>query len=174
MRDPFKEKLLSMVKIRKLSWPIIIIIIILGMFSGFYVTTAVAFPENPSTYIYFNKIADMPHIYHEQNISVESFWQNGGDCSDRALAFKEYLESKRATDVKICRVYHIENGTFVKSANNDYGHAFIIWNGKVYNPSLDKSRRFYNYDLESYKASLKELYQYNIMYFDNQTVGTLF
>jgi hypothetical protein len=144
-------------------------LILFGLMCGFVMLSVVAFPENPNVYSYFNKIAEMPHIYHEDIKSTDYFWEHGGDCDDRALAFKEYLESKGAADVHIYRVHQLENGTFVKSINNDYGHAFIVWNGKAYNPSLDKSRRFYDYDLNTYLNSLKEKYGYNVIYIDNNT-----
>ncbi len=142
-------------------------IVIFGLICGFSMLSFAVFPENPMVYSYFNKIGNMPHIYHEDIKSPDYFWEHGGDCDDRALAFKDYLEKEGAADVHIYRVYHFENGTFVKSVNNDYGHAFIVWNGKVYNPSLDKSRRFYNYDLNTYMASLKEKYGYNVIYVDS-------
>jgi hypothetical protein len=164
---------------------IILICIITGIFlvslsAGFAITTFItssyAFPENPGTYAYFNKIADMPHIYSQDRQSTEHFWKYGGDCDDRALAFQEYLKSKGATDVHIIYVHIIQNGTIMQDSTGSYGHAFILWNGKAYNPCFDTSRRFYNVDFAGYLQSLKDLYGYNTWYYEGQNVseGTSF
>lgn len=152
---------------------IIILLLITGILSGYcgyMMTSAVAFPENPGTYAYFIKISEMPHPYHpDYNVSTEEYFKTGGDCEDRANVFKEYLKSRGETNVVICSVFHLENGTFIKSPQNDYGHGFVVWNDQVYNPSLTPSQRFYNYDFQTYIMDLKERHGYNVMYFDNGT-----
>lgn len=52
----------------------------------------------------------MPHVYHEQSITTEQFWREGGDCTDRAQAFREYLESRGATNIQMVRALYVING----------------------------------------------------------------
>lgn len=161
--------------LKRLYMPLIAIMILISLYSGFYISTATAFPQNPSTYAYFNKISDMPHVYHISAISTEEFWAHGGDCSDRAQVFKQYLESKGATNIQTVNVRCVVNGNSVMTKNNDYGHCFLLWNGKVYNPALNKTVRFYDKDLNEYKKILKSDYYggVNTLYYENGTVELL-
>lgn len=61
------------------------------------------------------------------------------------------------------------------TTNYDYGHAFLLWDGKVYNPALNKTVRFYGKDLDEYKKILKTDYYggINTLYYENGTVETL-
>ncbi len=155
---------------------IFLVSLLCGFGMTIFITSSFAFPENPETYAYFMKIADMPHTYNPDRQSTDHFWQYGGDCDDRALAFQEYLKSKGATEVHIIYVHRIENGTIMQDPTGSYGHAFILWNGKAYNPSLDKTRRFYRVDFNEYLQSLKEIYGFNTWYYDSQNIteGTPF
>jgi len=52
----------------------------------------------------------------------------------------------------------------------DYGHDFIIWNGRVYNPSLNTTVRIYDGDLNDYKVMLKgDYYKLNMLFYENGT-----
>lgn len=155
---------------KKLHIPLTIILVLISLYAGFYMSTATAFPQNPSTYQYFNKIAEMPHVYHEQSISTEQFWREGGDCTDRAQAFREYLESRGATNIQMVRARYVVNGKCAMTEKKDYGHDFLIWNGRVYNPSLNTTVRIYDGDLNDYKVMLKgDYYKLNMLFYENGT-----
>lgn len=160
----------------KVKYIMMIIIIISLSFGVVFIFSATAFPENPSTHAYFDKICEMNNTTTIGPQSPEHFWQYGGDCDDRALAFQEYLNRSRATNVQICWVcYKNENGTMVfPPIKGGMGHVFILWNNKVYSPNLNESNRFYNSNIETYKLFLKETYGYNTWYFENETVGSPF
>lgn len=138
------------------------------LFAGYigFVTTSYAFPQNPYTYLFFQEVAIQPHIYHAQCVTNEYFWEHGGDCTDRANVFKDYLVSHGAKDVIICNIFRFENGSEVKTPTKVYGHAFIVWNGKAYNPSIKESRRFYGVDFNEYIQSLKKLEGYNVYFYE--------
>jgi len=149
---------------------LISILIVISSYAGYYMTTATAFPENPGTYAYFTKIAEMTHVYHKYYVSTEDFWKNGGDCDERALVFREYLESKGATNIQTIHVRNIQNGDLIQDYTGAYGHTFILWNGGVYNPSLNTTVRIYNGDLNDYKKLLKgDYYQLNAIFYENGT-----
>lgn len=152
----------------------LIILTLLSLYAGFYISTATAFPQNPSTQAYFDKICNMPYIETPGPKSPEVFWQNGGDCDDRALALKTYLESKGAIGVQISWVSRMENGTMIPCYNGAMGHSFLVWNNRVYNPTLDKSHRFYDANITEFKQFLSQTYGFNTWYFENQTAGTPF
>ena len=150
-----------------------IVVICLGIsfYMGFYVTTSTAFPENPGTYAYFEKICNQPHEYHEIDVSSEYFWTYGGDCDERAIEFRSYIESKGANNTQIVKARKIKDGKFSPTRKGSYGHTFLLWNGKVYNAALNKTVRFYGSDLEEYKKLLKtEYYDTNTLYYENGTV----
>ena len=104
----------------------------------------------------------------------ETFWQEGGDCDDRARVFKEYLESKGATGVQLCWMCRMEDGKMVKTRTGDYSHEFVVWKNRVYNPSHNESRRFYNAPVKEYREFASKNHDFNTCYFENQTKGTLF
>jgi|GEM_PF-3580313 hypothetical protein len=159
----------------KWIWPLILIsLFCISMGSGFYISTTMAFPQNPATHTYFEKICNMPYISTPGPQPPEVFWQQGGNCDDRALAFKTYLKSKGAKGVQICWVCRMENTTMIPSYDGSYGHSFVVWNNKVYNPSINESRRFYDGNIQEFQKLLKELFGFNTWYFENQTVGTPF
>jgi disulfide bond formation protein DsbB len=159
----------------KWIWPIILIFLFLiSMGTGFYISTSMAFPQNPATYSYFEKICNMPYISTPGPQPPEVFWQQGGNCDDRALALKTYLVSRGAEDVQICWVCRMENSKMIPSYDGSYGHSFIVWNNKVYNPSINESRKFYEGDIQEFQKFLKELFGFNTWYFENQTVGSSF
>jgi hypothetical protein len=149
---------------------------LLIMFSSFYVVTATAFPDNPGTQAYFDKICNQPYIFTEGPSNESHFWKYGGDCDDRAMVFATYLKSKGATNVQICWVCRLdENGTMIPIYDGTLsGHVFVVWNNQVYNPANPKNHRFYNTDITTFKKFLKETYGFNTWYFENQTVGTPF
>ncbi|MFZ3131197.1 MAG: hypothetical protein WA125_08890 [Desulfosporosinus sp.] len=161
--------------IKKYRWPLIVVILVLmSGYAGFYITTSTAFPQNPGTYSYFEKICNQPHIYHKEYVSVEDFWKYGGDCDERALAFKEYLESKGSTNIQTIRARNLQNGKFAQTPKGSYGHTFLLWEGKVYNPALNKTVRFYGTDLNEYKKLLKtDYYGVNTLYYENGTIESL-
>ncbi|OPX58771.1 MAG: hypothetical protein A4E25_01490 [Methanobacterium sp. PtaB.Bin024] len=158
---------------RKPVWILIIITGAISLYCGFYVSTATAFPENPATHTYFDKICEMPFVM-TPGPHPETFWQKGGDCDDRARVFKAYLESKGATGVQLCWMCRIENGTMVTTRTGDYSHEFVVWNNRVYNPSHNKSRQFYNVPISEYQTFASKTHGFNTWYFENQTVGTSF
>jgi len=104
----------------------------------------------------------------------DTFLKQGGDCDDRALAFKTYLVSKGASNIQICWVCRLENGTMVPASDGSWAHVFVVWNDNVYNPTYNNSHRFYNANIPDFKVFLKKTYGYNTWYFENQTVGTPF
>lgn len=138
---------------------------------GFYISTATAFPQNPSTYTYFEKICNQPHEYHKTYVSSEYFWTYGGDCDERAREFKLYLENKGARNVQIIKARNIQNGKIAPDPKGSYGHTFLLWDGRVYNPSLNKTVRQYGTSLDDYKELLKsDYYGLNTLYYENGTV----
>jgi len=158
----------------KISTILTIIMVSVSLYSGFYISTATAFPQNPSTYAYFEKICNQPHEYHKSSVTSEYFWTYGGDCDDRAKEFKLYLESKGATNIQIVHGRNVQNGKLSPTRWGSYGHTFIIWNEKVYNPSLNTTVRRYNSDPKEYKELLKtEYYGLNTLYYENGTVEQL-
>lgn len=161
--------------LKKYRWPLItVILVLLSGYAGFYITTATAFPQNPSTYQYFTKIADMPYKV-TTGPHPESFWEKGGDCDDRARVFASYLKNKGATGVQICwACRYDENGKMIAGYDGVYGHEFIVWNNRAYNPSMNESRRYYDGDLNEYLASLKNLTGFNTFYYENSTQGIPF
>ncbi|WP_321422757.1 hypothetical protein [uncultured Methanobacterium sp.] len=161
--------------IKKYRWPVLVLLlIILSGYSGFYVTTAMAFPQNPSTHQYFDKIADMPYVV-TQGPHPETFWQQGGDCDDRARTFANYLKSKGADDVQICWVCRYdENGKMIPSYDGGMGHEFVVWHNRTYNPSINQTRRYYDWDLNEYLSSLKNITGFNTFYYENSTQGIHF
>lgn len=141
---------------------------------GFYITTATAFPENPGTRTYFNKICEMPSL-NTTGPHPETFWQQGGDCDDRTRVFADYLKSKGATGVQICWVAKLdENGNLIQIEKGDWGHEFLVWNNKVYFPSSVKQIQAYGMSIEEYKSFLKTKYGYNTWFFENSTTGIPF
>lgn len=160
-------------KMGKLAGIAIILSGLICMCSGLLISTATAFPENPATYAYFEKISEMPFIT-TAGPHPETFWQKGGDCDDRARVFKAYLESKGATGVQLCWMCRMENGIMVKTRTGDYSHEFVVWNNRVYNPSFNESRRFYNTPIPEYRVFAAKNHDFNTWYFENQTVGTPF
>ncbi|MBI5460444.1 hypothetical protein [Methanobacterium sp.] len=163
------------ININKWSYILVLIALtLLSLYVGFYISTATAFPQNPSTQAYFDKICNMPHINTPGPQSPEVFWQQGGNCDDRALVLKTYLEIKGAKGVQICWVSRMENGTMVPCYNGAMGHSFVVWNNRVYNPTLNESHRFYDADIPEFKQFLSETYGFNTWYFENQTVGIQF
>jgi len=162
-------------KIRKWTWPLAIIIIsCISLYIGFYISTATAFPQNPSTHEYFNQIADMPYKY-TSGPHPETFWEQGGDCDDRTRTFYNFLKSKGAMDVQICWMARLdENGKMIESYDGGMGHEFLVWNGRAYNPSINESRRFYDADLDEYLAFMKNLVGFNTFYYENSTEGIAF
>jgi hypothetical protein len=161
--------------IKRFRWPLITVILILtSAFIGFYVTTATAFPQNPSTEIYFNKITNMPYTV-TSGPHPETFWQQGGDCDDRARVFASYLKSKGAEDVQICwMARYNENGKMIPGYDGSMGHEFIVWHNRAYNPSINQTRRYYDADLNDYLAFMKDLNGFNTFYYENQTIGIPF
>ena len=157
----------------KYEWLIIILLGVLSLYSGFYISTAMAFPENPATRAYFDKISEMPYMETE-GPCPETFWQEGGDCDDRARVLKEYLESKGATGVQLCWICRVEDGKMVKTKTGDYSHEFVVWNNRVYNPSHNESRRFYNAPIKDYQKFTRKTHNFNMWYYEKQTKGTLF
>lgn len=150
------------------------ILIFLSGYLGFYITTSTAFPQNPTTESYFNKIADMSYTV-TKGPHPESFWTNGGDCDDRARVFAAYLKSKGAQNVQICWMARLdERGDMIAAYDGGMGHEFIVWNDRAYNPSVNQSRRYYNADLNEYLAFMKDLTGFNTFYFENQTKGIPF
>lgn len=149
------------------------------MFSSFYITTATAFPQNPGTYAYFLKICNQPYIFTDGPSTGYHFWKYGGDCDDRAMVFANYLKSKGATNVQIYWVCLTDgNGTMLPINDGTMsGHAFVVWNGRVYSPSHPEDKRRYNADFKTYKQFLKKTYGFNTLYcnghgpWDNQ-IGT--
>lgn len=155
----------------KLYIPLAFFIVLTSLYSGFYLSTATAFPQNPSTYAYFNKVADMPHEFHKNDVTSEYFWTYGGDCDERAREFRIYLESKGAKDIQTIHARNVQNGKFSPTKWGSYGHTFLLWDGKVYNPALNKTVRFYSTDLDGYKKLLKtDYYGLNTLYYENGTV----
>lgn len=155
----------------KLYIPLAVFIVLTSLYSGFYLSTATAFPQNPSTYAYFTKIANMPHEYHKKDVSSEYFWTYGGDCDERAKEFRLYLERKGATNIQTIKARNVQNGKFAPTPKGSYGHTFLLWEGKVYNPALNKTVRFYGTDLIEYKQLLKtDYYGVNTLYYENGTI----
>jgi len=134
----------------------------MGIFLSLMILTVtsytMAFPQNPGTYAYFERISNMPYV-STPGPHPETFWQKGGDCDDRAIVFADYLKSKGAKNVQICCAFEIENGSSVK-----VGHAFVVWNGRVYSPTHTKNYRFYNSNIPAYKNFLKKTYGLNMWY----------
>ena len=146
----------------KWTWPLILIFLFfISMGAGFYISTSMAFPQNPSTHLYFKKICNMPYISTPGPQPPEVFWQQGGNCDDRALALKTYLVSKGAVDVQICWVCRMENSEMIPSYDGSYGHSFVVWNNRVYNPSVNQSRQYYDGDIQEFQKFLKILKHYN-------------
>jgi hypothetical protein len=160
-------------KIKLNPWTLplaIIILVCLSVYSGFYTATSMAFPQNPGTYSYFNKICEMPN-QNTYGPHPESFWIVGGDCDDRARVFAGYLKDKGATDVQVCWMTTIdEKGNIAPAGDGSRGHEFIIWKGKVYNPSNGVEGRFYDAPLDDFLLFMKDLVGYNTLYFQNGTV----
>lgn len=158
--------------VKHFRWPLIIaILVLISGYAGFYITTATAFPQNPSTYTFFNKIADMPYV-ETKGPQIESFWMQGGDCDDRARVFYNYLKSKGANSVQICWMARLDgNGKMIRSYDGGMGHEFIVWNDRAYNPSSNQSRRFYDTDLDEYLLFMKNLVGFNTFYYENSTEG---
>lgn len=156
--------------LKKFRWPLIVVfLVLLSGYAGFYITTAMAFPQNPSTYAFFTKIADMPYI-ETKGPQIGHFWENGGDCDDRSRVFYNYLKSKGASGVQICWMARLdENGKMISSYDGGMGHEFILWNGRAFNPSINESRRFYDADLNEYLAFMKNLVGFNTLYYENNT-----
>lgn len=150
----------------------------LSAFSGFYITTATAFPENPGTYTYFMKICDVPFKDTEGWIEPEQFFsQNYGDCDDRALAFRKYLENKGAKNVQYGWVTRVDrNGNMIPDYKGYYGHVFVLWNDKVFSPSNNSTNpyKFYNRDIKSYQQNLKKNSGYNMWYTEKHPEGEMF
>jgi len=158
----------------KLFVPLTIVLVLSSLSAGFYMSTSMAFHENPSTYAYFNKVADMPHEFHKKDVSSEYFWTHGGDCDERAREFRLYLESKGATNIQTIEARNVQNGKFSPTKWGSYGHTFLLWDGRVYNPALNKTVRFYGTDLDGYKELLKtEYYGLNTLYYENGTIEQL-
>jgi hypothetical protein len=136
--------------------------------SGDYVIYATAFPQNPITYNYFNKICDMPFV-ETQGLQTAQFWQTGGDCYDRAYIFAKYLKSKGEKNVQLSFAFKLNNkGMPLKLKDGQYcGHAFVIWNNKIYYPSHNKLDRIYDADMIYYQKFLKEKYGFNTIYVGN-------
>ena len=146
---------------------VVIFTISLSLCGGFYISTATAFPQNPTTYNYFVAISEMPFINHTFEIGASQFWREGGDCTDRAIMFKEYLHSKGAKDIHLIIARKIVNGKEVTDHYGGKGHCFVLWEGKVYNPMPAKDKySIYGGDFEEYKHSLKVDYGYNTLYVD--------
>nr|WP_319372703.1 hypothetical protein [uncultured Methanobacterium sp.] len=38
------------------------------------------------------------------------------------------------------------------------GHSFVVWNPRVYNPTWDKSRRFYDASITKFQQFLSQTY----------------
>lgn len=158
----------------KISTILTIIMVSVSLYSGFYMATATAFPQNPGTYAYFEKICNQPHEYHKTDVSSEYFWTYGGDCDERAQEFKKFVQSKGGTNIQTATARNVQNGKLCPAGGGAYGHIFVIWDGKVYNPSLNKTVRRYNADLDEYKELLKtEYYGLNTLYYENGTVEQL-
>lgn len=154
----------------------ILIFITLGLLCGYLgfciptvISANIAYPENPRTQAYFTKICEMPNN-QTNGPCPETFWEKGGDCDDRAHIFKQYLIGKGAKDVQICWMNKLENGEMVKIRTGDYGHQFVLWNGRAYNPAHKTKIRFYNADLDEYINFCHKRYGYNIFYYENGTV----
>ena len=157
--------------IKKYRLPLIIMVLIISLCAVFLMTSSTAFHENPGTYAYFNKIAEMPHENHTTPVTSEYFWTYGGDCDERSREFRLYIESKGATNIQNVTVRCVKDGKIVRSHKGYYGHRFLLWNGKVYNPSLNKTVRFYGSDLEEYKKILKsDNYGFNTLYYENGSI----
>jgi len=161
--------------IKKYRLPLIIVILVLmSGYAGFYITTTTAFPQNPGTEQYFNKIADMPYT-STKGPHPETFWQQGGDCDDRTRVLYNYLKSKGSTNVQICWMARLdENGKMIPSYDGGMGHEFLVWNNRAYNPSINETRRYYDSDLNEYLAFMKDLTGFNTFYYENQTQGISF
>lgn len=158
----------------KLFIPVSIFLVLVSLCAGFYMSTSIAFPENPVTYAYFEKICNQPHEYHEKAVSSEYFWTYGGDCDERAKEFRIFIESKGATNIQTVRARNVQNGNIVMDSKGSYGHTFLIWNLRVYNPSLNKTVRQYGTDLGGYKKLLKTgYYGVNTLYYENGTIEQL-
>lgn len=154
-----------------------ILVIALGiiiMFSSFYITVATAFPDNPGTYTYFEKVCNQPYIYTEGSSTETHFWQYGGDCDDRAMVFKNYLQSRGVKDVQICKIFCWKDGTQVQIANGAWGHAFVVWNNKVYDPQPKQGHAIYGMSVPEYKTHIKRTFGFNMWFNENDTVGTPF
>lgn len=160
------------IKLKKWGWPLLAgVLILTSLYGGFYISTATAFPQNPTTHEYFNQIAEMPYII-TKGPQIENYWQQGGDCDDRTRVFYNYLKSKGANNVQICWMARLDSeGKMIPSYDGGYGHEFIVWNGRAFNPSVNESRRFYNADLDEYLAFMKDLVGFNTFYYENCTEG---
>lgn len=148
---------------------IISFIWIIIMLSGFYTVTATAFEYNPGTYTYFYKIVNMPNQDNNYMETTETFWKQGGDCDDRALAFYTYLESKKEKNIHIVRVYKMNTKTCLVS---DYGHCFVEWNGKIYDPMKEHPQ--YAIDVKTYQNWLKKTWGFNLWCVDGWENKTTF
>lgn len=156
-------------KLKKWGWPLVVGVMVLIIF---YTIIGTAFPENPGTYVYFEKVSNMPYQYHEKTLSSKDFWEVGGDCDDRSNAFKDYLLSRGETNVQMCLIKTKKDGILVASGES-YGHAVVVWNSRVYDPSPIKECRVYNMDIDLYKQLLKKN-GYNIWYWEGDGEGTYF
>lgn len=90
-------------------------------------------PADPGAKAKFDKIAATP--YDEQTYN----------CLNKALDFHIYLLQHGATNVYLVRIKH-ENGTYI--------HAFIVWNGRAYDPTIKPPR--YGADYNQYINTLRE------------------
>ena len=164
------------INLKRWGWPLLVgVLILTSLYGGFYISTATAFPQNPGTYNYFVAISEMPYTEHIATITSTRFWEEGGDCTDRALAFKEYLESKGAKDVHLIVARNSVNGEEEADNYGGYGHCFILWDGRVYNPMPPGDKySIYGGDFEDYKRALKTDYGYNIIYIDCGSNGRIF
>lgn len=148
-----------------------VILVLISGYAGFYITTATAFPQNPSTHEYFTKIAEMPYII-TKGPQVENYWIQGGDCDDRTRVFYNYLKSKGAKGVQICWMARLDgNGKMIPSSDGGMGHEFLVWDNRAYYPSINESRRFYDADLNEYLLFMKNLVGFNTFYYENSTEG---
>ena len=143
---------------------IALVVGVIIVYSGNYAIYATAFPENPTTHDYFNKICDMPYI-ETYGIQTANFWTVGGDCNDRSFVFADYLKSKGEKNVQVCYVLQLDNEGHIIGN----GHAFVLWNNKAYNFAHDPKGRYYDADLSEFKVYLKQ-HNMNTLYVLNGTI----
>jgi Zn-dependent alcohol dehydrogenase len=77
-------------------------------------------------------------------IYKEPYKENVNDCSNKTEEFAKYLYNKGETNIKIVTVDY---------KTKEYGHEYLIWNDKVYDPT----NNIYGMDVAKYQSKLREL-----------------